>query len=39
MVDEAADSDLISMPQEMQIYLYGALSNRYFKEVFIAHIA
>jgi hypothetical protein len=25
--------DLIQLPQEMQIYLIGALSNRYLKEV------
>jgi hypothetical protein len=25
--------DLIVLPQEMQIYLIGALSNRYLKEV------
>ena len=26
--------DLIQLPQEMQIYLIGALSNRYLKEVY-----
>ena len=29
----ADSSDLIQLPQEMQIYLIGALSHRYLKEV------
>ena len=29
--------DLIVLPQEMQIYLIGALSNRYLKEVILLY--
>ena len=31
-------TDLLPIPQEMQIYLFGALSNRYLKEVSVVII-
>ena len=33
----SASDDLIPIPQEMQIYLFGALSSRYLKEVDIEY--
>lgn len=35
-VPPVASNDLLPMPQEMQIYLVGALSNRYLKELVYA---